>query len=138
MRARIAAIKTDLALGLSPMRWARKHPWLAIVASTAGGFAAAATLIPSKEQQTLARLRRMHEALHPVPETPDKDKNSKKTEATEGAIGGLLLRQAIGLIRPVIVSLLSGVITGRTKPPEPVPPTSAPLAADNSEPVLPI
>lgn len=137
MRAKIGDIKSELKHGLSPMRWAHDHPWLAIIASAAGGFAVAATLVPSKEQQTLARLRRIQEALHPKAKPSDAENRSKKPDAKEGAIGLLLLRQLIGLIRPVIVSLLSSAITARAQPPEPAAPNSQP-ASDHFGPVPPL
>jgi hypothetical protein len=119
LRATLDEIKVDLQRGLSPRRWTKDHPWMAMIASAAGGFATAVVLVPSKEQQELARLRRIHEALHPLPKPSPAEKRSEATEVKEGALGALLLRQVIGLIRPVISSLLSAAMTARPKPPEP-------------------
>ena len=116
MRATLHEIKVDLQRGLSPVRWTKEHPWMALIGSVVGGFAAAAALVPSAEQQELARLRRIHEALHPPQKPSVEEKHSKATEVREGAIGDLLLRQVIGLIRPVISSLLTAAVTARPKP----------------------
>ncbi len=120
-------MKVDLRRGLNPLRWAQDHPWIALIGSTVGGFVAATTLVPSKEQQELARLRRIHEALHPTPKPSPNDKQSKAEEVKEGALGALVLRQLIGLIRPLITSLLSAAMTSRPAPPEPAAPASAPV-----------
>ncbi len=138
MCARISEIKTELRHGLSPLRWAHDHPWLALAASAAGGFATATALIPSKEQQELARLRRIQEALHPAPKPAPDHKDSKKSEAKEVAIGALLLRQIIGLIRPAIVSLLSAALTARPKPSEPNPQAAPAIDPSDRAPIPPL
>ncbi len=127
LRATLNEMKLDLSRGLNPLHWAQDHPWMALIGSSVGGFVAATTLIPSKEQQELARLRRIHEALHPAPKPAAKDNHVKAEEVKEGAIGALLLRQLIGLIRPLITSLLSAAMTPRPTPPEPGAPTSSPV-----------
>ena len=126
------------ARGLNPLLWGREHPWLTIAASTVGGFAAAAALIPSKEEQTLARLRRLREAMEPSEKPSQDDKHSKTAKAAEGAIGGLLLRQVIGLIRPVIVSLLRGATSAQKAQADPLTPTPRSANADTPGSVLPI
>jgi hypothetical protein len=127
LRATLDEMKVDLRKGLSPLHWAQDHPWIALIGSSVGGFVAASTLVPSKEQQELARLRRIHEALHPTPKPAAQDKKSKAKEVEEGAIGGLLLRQLIGLIHPLLTSLLSAAMTARQAPPEPGAPAPSPV-----------
>jgi len=131
MRATLGEIAVDLRRGLSPIAWTKAHPWIAVTGAAVGGLATAMTLVPSKEQQELARLRRLHEALHPAPKPPAEEKGSRATEVKEGAIGALLLRQVIGLIRPVISAMLSAAISARPKPPEPASSTASPVHDSN-------
>src|SRR5690348_10766726 len=64
--------KADLGQTINPKLWARNHPWIAMGAGAIGGFVAAATLIPSKEQQALRKLAAIERALNsPRPREQD-------------------------------------------------------------------
>jgi hypothetical protein len=117
MQATVEEIRVELAQGLSPIELAKRHPWLALVGSAAGGFAAAAAMVPSKEQQALNRLRRMHEAMHPEPKRCPSE-NGKNSHAKENTFGGTLLSHLLGIIRPIIVSLISATISSHVKHPD--------------------
>jgi len=132
MGATLQEMKLELARGLSPLELARRHPWLALLGSAVGGFAAAATLVPSREQQALDRLRRMHEAMHPGPKAAAPE-NGKKPETKRSTIAGLLAQQLIGLIRPIVVSLLRAALTPRPNPSgQPAQSAPEPSAASDS------
>lgn len=114
MGATLQDMKLELVRGLSPLELARRHPWLALLGSAVGGFAAAATLVPSREQQALDRLRRMHEAMHPQKAVAPE--NGSKPETKRSTVGALLAGQLIGLIRPIVASLLSAALAARPNP----------------------
>jgi hypothetical protein len=61
-------IGAELSRGSSVGAWSGEHPWVALSAATVAGFAAAATVIPSKEQRTLRHLAKLEKALHPEPD----------------------------------------------------------------------
>jgi hypothetical protein len=117
MQATIQDIKVELAQGLSPVELAKRHPWLTLMGSAVGGFAAAATLVPSKEQQALDRLRRINEANHPNAKSVAAE-NGNKPDGKRTSLGELLSSQLFGLIRPIAVSLLSAAMSSRPKPPD--------------------
>jgi hypothetical protein len=117
MGATLHEMKNDVARGLSPLELARRYPLLTLLGSAIGGFAAAAALVPSKEQQALDRLRRMHEALHPEPKAAPTE-NGNKPQNKHGSFASLLVHELIGLIRPIIASLLSAAMTARPNRPE--------------------
>src|SRR5687767_10055743 len=58
-------IKRDLTQGIDPRGWMQVAPWTTLAAAAVAGFAAAAVAVPSQEQQTLKRLKKIEEALTP-------------------------------------------------------------------------
>src|SRR5918998_1038116 len=67
-KAAIAAAMKELTAklgeGVNPIDWAKRYPWASVGASAVAGFVAASLLIPSKEQQALARLAKIERALN--------------------------------------------------------------------------
>jgi hypothetical protein len=117
IHATLDEIKTEFSQGLSPIELAKRHPWLTLLGSAVGGFAAAATLVPSKEQQALDRLRRVQEALHPSTK-PAAGENGNKPHEKGSKISSVLITQLLGMLRPIVISLISGAMASRSKPPE--------------------
>jgi hypothetical protein len=61
-RAKMAA-----AGKVDPRKLTRSHPVIAVGSAVLAGFVAAMVTVPSKQQQELRRLAKIHNALHPEP-----------------------------------------------------------------------
>ena len=114
-----------LGEGANPVEWAKRYPWASVGASAVAGFVAASLLIPSKEQQALARLAAIERALNPAPpkkEQPEVsdsvngDSSAKQHRASTGLLT-LLAREAIGAVKPAIISLLTAGVTAKAAKP---------------------
>jgi hypothetical protein len=95
----LSEAKSALAAGMDPKAWTRKYPLIAVGSALVAGFAAAAVTISSKEEQELAHLRKVHEAMHPEP----------TAAASAGAKPGFwssVIREAVEMIRPVLTTAL--------------------------------
>ncbi len=110
--------KTALAEGLDPKEWTRRYPLIAIGSAAAAGFVAALLAIPSKEQQELKRLAKLHRAMHPeadTTKTPAEESPNQKPAARSMWI--TLLLEATSLIRPLLISAITSLIRPPPKPP---------------------
>jgi len=123
--AALKEVTAKLGEGANPIEWAKRYPWASVGASAVAGFVAASLLIPSKEQQALARLARIERALHPPPpkkqreEVSDSingDSTAKEARASTGLLT-LLAREAIGAVKPAIISLLTAGVTAKAAKP---------------------
>jgi hypothetical protein len=103
----LAQLKLDLVKTADPRAWMNVHPWATLGAAAVAGFAAAATVVPSKEQQALKKLRELEEALE-AREHPERDGNGRK-KSTMSGIGGMVFR----IIQPMIISTLTGFLSGK-------------------------
>lgn len=99
--------------GTNPVDWAKQYPWATLGASAVAGFVAAALVVPSKEQQALAKLGAIERALNPQPaprpevhSPSDPDPAAKSYRAPSGFLT-LLAREAIGAVKPVLISMLT-------------------------------
>ncbi|HEY2588322.1 MAG TPA: hypothetical protein VGI81_21460 [Tepidisphaeraceae bacterium] len=99
-------MKTRLGQGVAPQVWAKEYPWITVGAAAVAGFVAAATLIPSKEEQALKKLAAIERALNPPPRREDHLNGDGKKEG--GGFLGSMLREAIRVAQPVLMSMLTG------------------------------
>lgn len=128
-------ITAGLAQGANPVEWAREYPWTAMGAAALAGFLAAASLVPSKEEQALKKLTALERALHPPTERPAPQ--SDKDRGTRGLLGEIIL-EAIRTLRPVLVSAITASMAGpdsasgpgSSDPPDPAGGTSPPDPPD--------
>lgn len=111
-------MKQTIADGLNLGEWAGRYPWLTLGGAAVAGFAAAAGLVPSKEDQALKRLTKLEKALHPAPPAAAENGHPKSPKPGGGLLGGLaheLLRAA----QPVLMSLVTaGATAHAAKPPQ--------------------
>jgi len=108
--------RSQLGQGVNPVAWARQFPWLTVGTAAVAGFTAAATLIPSKEQQALSRLAKIERALNPPPPKPAQGNGDAKTE--HHGILGTILHEALAVLRPALVSLMAAGMAGSVAPPD--------------------
>ena len=109
-------LKRDLAQGVDPRAWMQVAPWTTLAAAAVGGFVAAAAVVPSKEQQTLRRLRKIEEALKPKRHVED-DVNGdgvRRVEAGQQSFLAGLAGQVLRSVQPVLMSALTAGITAKT------------------------
>ncbi len=111
---------TNLGHAIDVRLWTKDHPWSMIAAAVVGGFAAAATLVPSEEQQALSKLRKIEEALHldalgekaekKAKTTAEADGKAKPAAAEPKGIMATLMREAMSLVRPILSSAIAGAV----------------------------
>src|SRR5690348_16195859 len=108
MSKAFAEMKARLGQGVDPKLWAKEYPWMTIGAAAVAGFLAAYTLIPSKEEQALKRLARIERALNPPRSRHEEHSNgNEKKEEGGGGMLSTILHEALGVVRPALVSLLT-------------------------------
>jgi hypothetical protein len=92
-------------------------PWTTLGVAAVAGFAAAALTIPSKEEQTLKRLKKIEEALTPKPRPVDAAVNGDQVRQVEQGRGSFLsglAGQVLRAVQPVLMSALTAGITAKT------------------------
>jgi len=119
-------LKTDLAGGANPVDWAKRYPWIAMGAGAVAGFVATTLLVPSKEEQALKKLAAIERALNPAPrrrERPEREgdeangDSSKDYKPESHGFLSLIAREAIGAVKPAIISLLTAGVTAKAAKP---------------------
>lgn len=99
-------MKTRLGQGVAPQAWAKEYPWITVGAAAVAGFVAATALVPSKEEQALKKLAAIERALNPRPPREDHSNGDGKEEG--GGMLASMLRHAIKVAQPVLMSMLAG------------------------------
>jgi hypothetical protein len=108
MSKAFAEMKARLGQGADPKLWAKEYPWVTVGAAAVAGFLAAYTLVPSKEEQALKRLARIERALNPPrPRHEEHANGDEKKEEGKGGMLSTILHEALGVVRPALVSLLT-------------------------------
>jgi hypothetical protein len=109
-------LKKDLGTAADPRAWMQVAPWTTLAVAAVGGFVAAAAIVPSKEQQTLKRLRKIEEALRPKRHVEDAVNGDgvRKVESGQGSFLAGLAGQILRSVQPVLMSALTAGITAKT------------------------
>ena len=95
---------------VDPRKWAQTHPWITVASATVAGFAAATVVVPSKEEQALKKLAAIERALRGAREDRDArngDGHHKEDVKSGGGFISKLIQEAIGAIRPLLMSIIS-------------------------------
>jgi hypothetical protein len=95
-----------------PHRLTKDHPWIAMGAAAVAGFTAAATLVPSKEQQTLRALAAIERSLHAAESKESDKKDDKKSGSMPSGLIGVILGEVLKLIRPMLTAILTNAMGG--------------------------
>ncbi len=103
-------MKASLAKGANPVAWAHAHPWIGVGAGAVAGFVAAVTLVPSKEEQALRRLRRIEAALNPNKPSHEENGNSNGHGKEHKGWIGLILKELLGVVGPLLANVLNSQI----------------------------
>ena len=122
----LTGMKDDFGQAIDPTPWMKSYPWATLGVSAVAGFAAAAMLIPSKEQQALKKLAAIERALTPPPPRRPEPEDEISADGKQGAqdyksgrsgLLSALLGEVIGAVKPALISLLtSGVTASAVKP----------------------
>lgn len=120
LSATLGQIKTRLGQSADVRLWTKEHPWISLATAAVAGFAAASTLVPSKEQQALKKLAAIEEALR----EPRREKASSNGEDKDGSskshgIVATILREAIAVLRPMLMSMLTAGLGAQQPPVQP-------------------
>jgi hypothetical protein len=107
-KAAIGRALTELGENLkataNPHQLTRDHPWVAVSSAAIAGFAAAVTMVPSKQQQALRALAQLERARSAPPPAPAATSDKA---AAMGGIGGTVVAEALKMLRPLLTTLLS-------------------------------
>jgi hypothetical protein len=106
-------LRAELMQSADPRAWMQTHPWMTLCASAVAGFVASAATVPSKEQQALNRLAKLEEVVARA-EHPERF-NGNGQRKSGGAITGIIYR----IVQPMIVSTLTGFLSGKAAAEEP-------------------
>ena len=94
-----------------PHQLTHKHPWGAVGAAAAAGFATAWFTVPTKEDRTIRKLAKIEQALNPRPEKSVCDTDPSKRQTLSQSIFSGLGSEVLKTLRPVILSALTAGIT---------------------------
>ncbi len=109
-----------------------------VAGAAVAGFAAAATFVPSKEDQALRRLAAMERALLPKPQKAspaaaikdEEDAGAKDFSKGRSGFMGAVGRQLLETIKPALMSALTAGITAKAAVPDNEYQAPAPPSAD--------
>lgn len=128
-------IKGRLGETIDVRLWTRQHPWITLASAAVAGFAAASTLVPSKEQQALKKLAAIEEALRePRHEREGHDGHSEDGKAPHKGLIGTLIHEAIAALRPILVALMTSGLGGQQQAPQEDPANYGPVPGQPAEP----
>jgi hypothetical protein len=105
--------KAAFGRAVDPKQIPEKHPVLTVTSAVFAGFITALVAVPSREQQELRRLAKIHRAMHPEAEKPRPA--AEKTTEPRGPWWLSIVHEVIQLARP----LLTAVITAKVAKPKP-------------------
>lgn len=103
---------TGMGKSADPRQWAKAHPWITMASATVAGFAAASTLVPSKEEQALKKLAAIERALH-IDGRPRTESNGNGAKEPKESFVTRLIKEAFAAAGPVLANILSA----QMKPP---------------------
>lgn len=114
-------MKRDLAETVDPRVWAKAHPLIAVAAALAGGFATAATLIPSKEQQARRDEEAARQAKRRAKEVPpvrvhivDDDAADRTGKKHSPTLLGAAAKTVFQIAKPIVMSAISAALAAQT------------------------
>ncbi|HEX5244166.1 MAG TPA: hypothetical protein VFW23_12960 [Tepidisphaeraceae bacterium] len=111
---------TGMGKSADPRQWAKAHPWITMASATVAGFAAASTLVPSKEEQALKKLAAIERALH-IDGRPKAETNGNGSKEQKEGFLTRLMKEAFAAAGPV----LANIVSAQMKPPPPQQPSDA-------------
>jgi hypothetical protein len=104
----MSELKNRVAAGVDPRGWVEDHPWLTLTGVAAASFVATSIAVPSKEQQALRKLADIEAAIHR--QAADSARNGHGKEKAERSLLGMVLVELIGILKPVLGSLVAGMM----------------------------
>ena len=108
----LAALGKSLGRAADPHRLTKDHPYLAVGVAAVAGFAAAASLVPSKQQQTFKTLAAIERSLQKPAKTDEKAEPDKKAGSAVSGFLGIILAEVFKLIRPLLTTLVTNAVSG--------------------------
>jgi hypothetical protein len=124
-----AVMKADLAQGVNPVEWARQYPWISLGVAAAAGFVGTTLVVPSREEQALAKLAAIEKALNPPKPAGTNHESHAKPEEKSHSLLMTIIREVMALVRPLLLSLLTAGLAGRQTDPSA---TAAAAASDKT------
>lgn len=121
-----AEVKEKFGEGANPVLWAKQYPWVSMGVAAVAGFVGTAMLVPSKEEQALAKLAAIERALNPPKpkpkakenaDDPDGHQEAKSYKSGSNSFLSIIVRELLGAIRPALVSLITAGVAGKTAKP---------------------
>ena len=103
---------TGMGKSADPRQWAKAHPWVTMASATVAGFAAASTLVPSKEEQALKKLAAIERALR-IDGHSKRESNGNGTKEPKEGFLTRLMKEAFAAAGPI----LANILTAQMKPP---------------------
>ncbi len=105
-------MKANLAEGANPIEWARKYPWISMGVAAAAGFIGTTLLVPSREQQALAKLAAIEKALN-LSKPADTNHEKHDKPAAHHSLLKTVIHEVLAIVRPLLLSVLTAGIAGR-------------------------
>jgi len=104
-------MKSKFAEGASPVEWAREYPWISMGLAAAAGFIGTTLVVPSRDQQALAKLAAIERAVNPP--KPSSTNHEAHVKPADHSLLMMIVREVLAIVRPVLLSLLTAGLAGR-------------------------
>lgn len=101
--------QANLVHGVHPTTLTREHPWIALGSAAVAGFVAAATVVPSKEDQAIKRLAKLERALGREPVAANGHAATARSEPAKPT----WMQEIFKTLRPALMSALSAAISSK-------------------------
>lgn len=123
----LGQIRGDAATVVDPRAWMQDYPWWPLAGAAIGGFALAAALVPDSDD---------HAPTAPPAEGPRQNgsaaASAPKPNPARTLLAGLA-HEALGILRPAILSAISAGIAARARNSSPEPAPTDPADADATQ-----
>jgi hypothetical protein len=107
----LSDLTAKLRNGVDPLVWARQYPWISLGVAAAAGFVGTSMVVPSREQQALAKLAAIERAVNAKP--ADHHEQNGKPATSHESILKVILHEVFAILQPVVLSLITAGLTVR-------------------------
>jgi ElaB/YqjD/DUF883 family membrane-anchored ribosome-binding protein len=105
--------KSHLTKAMDLKNLTHGHPWFTLAAGAVAGFAAGATIIPSKRQSALKRMAEIEAALNAATVPPHPSDANGHSQKPRSGFSQTLMHELFAIAKPVLTNVIAATIAGQ-------------------------